>query len=130
VAVPNGAARKRREFAMVRQDCHAENCPPASFTPTSCACGFAARFTATPRDVSGYIGQYDALAPRGYRCFFCRGPAHPATGCQYSERVIACRACTVEFWRWFKGHVATRSRPGRDKRGRVQADFYAAAAKR
>lgn len=61
-------------------------------------------------------------------CFFCGGPAHPATGCVYSERVIACYACVVSFWRWFRGHMATRSRPGRDKKGRMQADFYTAAA--
>lgn len=64
------------------------------------------------------------------KCFFCDDPAaHPATGCQYSERVLACRSCVVEFWRWLKGHFATRGRPGRDRRGRLQADFYSAAGK-
>lgn len=37
------------------------------------------------------------------RCFFCKGPAHPATGCQWSESVVACERCTREFWRWFRG---------------------------
>ncbi len=62
-------------------------------------------------------------------CFFCNGPAHPATGCQYSERVLACHQCVVDFWKWLRGHIATRSRPGRDKRGRMQADFYEAVEK-
>jgi hypothetical protein len=37
-------------------------------------------------------------------CFFCDGPAHPATGCQYTERALACWACTVRFWKWFREH--------------------------
>lgn len=51
-------------------------------------------------------------------CFFCGGAAHPAVGCQYSPRVIACRACTVAFWKWFRQHMAKWSRPN-------QPDFYA-----
>lgn len=35
-------------------------------------------------------------------CFFCHGPAHPATGCAWSATAIACRRCTVDFWRWFR----------------------------
>jgi hypothetical protein len=64
------------------------------------------------------------------KCFFCPGVAHPSTGCQYSENVVACHSCVVEFWKWFKSHMATRGRPGRDKKGRMQADFYAAVGKR
>lgn len=64
------------------------------------------------------------------RCFFCSGPAHPATGCQYSARVVACHRCVVEFWGWFKGHQWTRSRPPwRDRQGRLHADFYGAVAR-
>jgi hypothetical protein len=35
-------------------------------------------------------------------CFFCGGSAHPSTGCEWSERVIACGACTREFWKWLR----------------------------
>lgn len=38
-------------------------------------------------------------------CFFCGGVVHPATGCQWSARVIACGRCTRDFWRWLKGHT-------------------------
>lgn len=66
-------------------------------------------------------------------CTFCGGAAHPATGCVYTSRVIACWRCTDEFWAWMKGHFATRSRPGRQKggrlAGRLHADFYAAAVR-
>lgn len=38
-------------------------------------------------------------------CFFCKNPAaHPANECQYSENVVACEACTNDFWKWFKNH--------------------------
>lgn len=112
---------------------HADTCPPDSFSPTSCACGFVARFIGEPRPEaaripSTYIADVVATLV-SCPCFFCDGPAHPSTGCQYSERVIACHGCTVAFWAWAKGHFATRGRPGRDKRGRVHADFYAAAAR-
>ena len=52
-------------------------------------------------------------------CTFCGGVYHPATGCAYGHRVVACGPCTREFWRWARGHMATR-------KGRP--DFYAAAA--
>jgi len=42
------------------------------------------------------------------RCNFCGGAAHPATGCQYGQRVIACRSCTESFWRWVDKHTASR----------------------
>jgi len=35
-----------------------------------------------------------------YRCFFCGGCAHPATGHAYSATVMACRRCTLELCRW------------------------------
>lgn len=53
-------------------------------------------------------------------CFFCGDPAaHPATGCQYSERVLACYACVVRFWAWVRQHM----------RARRGVDFYAAATR-
>lgn len=36
------------------------------------------------------------------RCFFCGGPAHPSTGCEYSERVVSCGPCVRRFWEWFR----------------------------
>jgi hypothetical protein len=65
-------------------------------------------------------------------CFFCPGVAHPATGCQYSASVVACRDCVVKFWAWFREQQNKRGRPGRDKRRphRVHADFYQAAGKK
>lgn len=35
-------------------------------------------------------------------CFFCGGAAHPATGCEYSARVLACGPCTRSFWKWMR----------------------------
>lgn len=58
-------------------------------------------------------------------CSFCDGVAHPATGCVYGPRTIACRTCTVDFWRWVRQH--TNGRP-RAKRGPTPAmSFYEAA---
>lgn len=38
-------------------------------------------------------------------CFFCQSPAaHPATGAEYAPGVVACRACVLRFWRWFRDH--------------------------
>jgi hypothetical protein len=62
-------------------------------------------------------------------CFFCGGAAHPSTGCSYSPTVLACYGCTVGFWTWFLAQQAKRSKVYRDKRGRLHADFYAAAGK-
>lgn len=55
-------------------------------------------------------------------CFFCGGPAHPATGCQYTERVIACGRCTREAWAWVKGWTNRKRKDG--------LSFYEAAAYR
>lgn len=63
-------------------------------------------------------------------CFFCGGPAHPATGCQYSDNVVACRQCAVDFWAWFRAQQHKRERVYRDAKGRLHADFYAAAGKK
>lgn len=35
-------------------------------------------------------------------CFFCKHPAHPSTGAQYTETAIVCRYCVVDFWKWFR----------------------------
>jgi hypothetical protein len=43
-------------------------------------------------------------------CFFCDGPAHSATGCQYTETVIACGTCTRQAWTWIKQHTSSKGR--------------------
>lgn len=53
------------------------------------------------------------------RCASCHGAAHPASGCQYSERVIVCGPCTRRFWAWVRVH--TKPRKG--------TDFYGAATR-
>ena len=52
-------------------------------------------------------------------CPFCRGPAHPATGCEYTPTFVACYRCTVAFWAWARAWM----------RPRKGLDFYAAAAR-
>ena len=49
------------------------------------------------------------------RCNFCEGPAHPATGCVYSENMISCYRCTVETWSWVKHHTSARAGRRRNK---------------
>lgn len=71
--------------------------------------------------------------PRGERettmtCTFCAGPAHPATGCVYGPRTIACRACTEQFWRWLRAHTNKMPRRRADRPGPT-ISFYEAAAK-
>jgi len=57
------------------------------------------------------------------RCFCCGGPAHPATGCQYTETMVQCYRCTVEFWAWVRRHTGKRwGAPG-------TPNFYECAAK-
>jgi hypothetical protein len=64
------------------------------------------------------------------KCFFCGDPAaHPATGCQYSEHVLACAACTRAFWAWVRRHTAVRPRPRHSRHGGPKEDFYGAAAR-
>jgi len=53
-------------------------------------------------------------------CSACKGAAHPASGCQYSESVIVCGPCVRRFWAWAKQHMRAR------KKG---SDFYSAAGK-
>jgi hypothetical protein len=63
------------------------------------------------------------------RCNFCGGAAHPATGCQYTETMIACWRCTLEAWRWIKGHTNRKGR--RSRSGVVPAvSFYEAAGRK
>lgn len=43
-------------------------------------------------------------------CRTCGGPAHPATGCQYTETFIVCGPCTRAFWAWFRQFSAGKGR--------------------
>jgi hypothetical protein len=61
-------------------------------------------------------------------CNFCGGVAHPATGCVYGPRTIACGPCVREFWVWLRRHV---NASGRKTRGRSPAlYFYECAGRR
>lgn len=39
------------------------------------------------------------------RCFFCNGPAHPATGHAYTPNVLACRRCFMAFFAWYRARM-------------------------
>lgn len=41
-------------------------------------------------------------------CVICKGPAHPATGAQYTPTAIACGPCVREFWQWVRRHTSKR----------------------
>lgn len=43
-------------------------------------------------------------------CRTCGGPAHPQTGCQYTETFITCATCTRRFWAWFIQHSNGKGR--------------------
>lgn len=60
-------------------------------------------------------------------CFFCGGAAHPATGHAYSERVLACRRCTLEAFSFVREH--TNKKAARRQRGEFAAmlSFYESA---
>lgn len=61
-------------------------------------------------------------------CSFCGGAAHPSTGCQYSLNCISCWRCTIEAWRWVKGHTNTKAKKVRN--GVIPSvSFYEAAGK-
>lgn len=62
------------------------------------------------------------------KCNFCGGVAHPATGCEYGPRTIACRACVMEFWRWVKAH--TNGTPRQRKGPTPSRSFYEAAGRK
>lgn len=40
-----------------------------------------------------------------WRCATCGGVAHPASGCQYTERFIVCGPCTRLAWVWLRKHI-------------------------
>ena len=44
-------------------------------------------------------------------CASCKGVAHPATGCAWSETTLVCGPCARSFWRWMMQH--TRARKGK-----------------
>lgn len=58
-------------------------------------------------------------------CFFCGGAAHPATGHAYSERVLACRRCTLEAFSFVRGH--TNKKASGKKHTKTALSFYEAA---
>lgn len=62
------------------------------------------------------------------KCASCGGSAHPATGCQYSERVIICGRCIREAWHWIKGHTSMKKRVG-PKGSKQKVSFYEAAGR-
>ncbi len=43
-----------------------------------------------------------------YTCKDCGGPAHPATGCQYTATYITCGPCTKRAWDWVKSHTNSK----------------------
>jgi hypothetical protein len=63
------------------------------------------------------------------QCNFCHGPAHPATGCVYGPRTIACHECTREFWRWAVRHINGKARKS-SSGVTPSVSFYEAAARR
>lgn len=72
----------------------------------------------------------DAAARCGtVSCSFCNGVAHPATGCVYGERMIACRDCACNFWKWVKEHTNKKARRPKDGRILPNVNFYEAAGK-
>lgn len=65
-------------------------------------------------------------------CSFCGGVAHPASGCVYGPRTIACGPCTREFWVWVRSHTSKRARAKRRDGSPAIAtasSFYEAAGK-
>ena len=94
------AARADRHGVGGSTRAHAVHGPgatsPARLAPSQSAAGAGSLETQTPN-----VG---ALM----RCFSCGGPAHPATGCQYTETLIMCGPCTREFWAWMRRHTSRR----------------------
>lgn len=39
------------------------------------------------------------------RCFFCKGPAHPATGHQVTPTVLGCLRCTQHWIKWYRARM-------------------------
>jgi hypothetical protein len=67
------------------------------------------------------------------QCSFCDNPAaHPATGCVYGPRTIACYYCVMSAWAWVKQHTygkSTRAAKKAASQGRIlpARSFYEAA---
>lgn len=60
-------------------------------------------------------------------CNFCKGVAHPQTGCQYTPTMIACASCVRECWTWVQSHTNGKARrKARNGREMVQTakTFY------
>jgi len=53
-------------------------------------------------------------------CNFCEGVAHPASGCSYTETMIACGPCVRRFWSWFEEHSTPR--PIRNRCSQFEGD--------
>lgn len=45
-------------------------------------------------------------------CCICHGPAHPASGAQYSDRALACWSCVMESWTWLRRRMKGKPRGG------------------
>jgi hypothetical protein len=48
-----------------------------------------------------------------HSCPGCGGSSHPATGCAYSETMVFCWSCTLDWARWVTKHTNKRGRGGR-----------------
>lgn len=59
-------------------------------------------------------------------CANCKGPAHPASGCQFSAHTILCHVCAGRFWAWVVSHTNKKAR--RKSRNVCAVSFYEAAA--
>lgn len=68
------------------------------------------------------------------QCNFCKGPAHPATGCVYGPKTIACASCVRDFWKWARGHTNKKAARRKRKDGTMKSEtslsFYEAAGKK
>lgn len=56
-------------------------------------------------------------------CADCGGAAHPASGCQYSERTVICGRCVRRVWAWIAAHTNGKGR----KRGMLFYDHVSVA---
>lgn len=67
------------------------------------------------------------------QCSFCENTAaDPATGCQYTETMLACHDCVVRFWKWMREHTNKKARRPRNGERSVMTalTFYEAAGKK
>jgi hypothetical protein len=63
-------------------------------------------------------------------CSFCGGASHPATGCVYGPRTIACWRCTLQAWEWVRAHTNSKGRKPRNGGARPALSFYEAAGRK